>query len=67
MFDAEDFTVKFKLDKNVLNVSQDPTHHGFWVLNLEKGPMPDRFKGRYTKKNLAIRAAEEYIESRKKD
>lgn len=30
----EDTTIKFKLDKNILTVSSDPMHHGFW------GPQP---------------------------
>lgn len=64
---VEDSTVKFKLDKNTLTVSSDPIHHGFWQLNLERGPLPDKFRGKYTKKALAISAANFYIESRKKD
>lgn len=67
VIDVEDSTIKFKMDKNVLTVSSDPLHHGFWLLSLDRGSLPEVYKGRYTKKILAVKAAEQYIESRKKD
>lgn len=66
MQDAEDFTTKIKLDKNVLTISQDPLHHGFWVMSLDRGSLPDKFKGRYTRKSAALQAAKAYMDARSK-
>lgn len=57
-------TVEFKLDKNKLTVSQDLMHHGFWQMSLERGALPNQYRGRYTKKNEALKAAKAYMESR---
>jgi hypothetical protein len=57
----------FKLDKNILRVESDPLHHGFWSLSLAKGALPTAFRGRYTKRNAAIRAAQEYIALKTKE
>lgn len=65
---AEDSTTyKIKLEKNTLTVSSDPMHHGFWQLNLEKGAMPTQFRGRYTKRSEALKAAQLYIASKTKE
>lgn len=61
---AEDTTIKFQLDKNKLTVSQDLMHHGFWGLSLERGALPNEYRGRYTKKSEALKAAQIYMESR---
>lgn len=65
MQDAEDFTTKFKLDKNVLTISPDPLHHGFWLMSLDRGSLPTEYRGRYTKKSKILEAAKQYMELRK--
>lgn len=65
--DEDSTTFKIKLDKNTLTVSSDPLHHGFWQLNLEKGAMPTKFRGRYTKRAEALKAAKSYVASRTKE
>lgn len=67
VLDDEDFTVKIKMDRNTVTVSPDPLHHGFWQLSLDRGALPDRFRGKYTKKILAVKAAESYVASRAKE
>lgn len=56
--------MKFKLDKNTLNIESDPLHHGFWTLSLDRGALPTEFRGRYTKRTEALKAAQSYINSR---
>lgn len=65
MQNAEDTTTKIQLDRNVLNISQDPLHHGFWQLSLDRGSLPKEFQGRYTKRTEALKAAQVYIDNRK--
>lgn len=62
-----DSTIKYQLDKNTLTVFSNPAHHGFWGLRLAKGALPDRYRGWYTKRDQAIKAAKAYTEERKKD
>lgn len=59
-----DTTVTIKLGNNSLRLAQDPAHHGFWFLSLEKGQLPTEFRGRYTKKVEAEKAASRYIAGR---
>lgn len=61
---AEDTIVEFQLDKNKLKVSQDVMHHGFWGLSLERGALPNEYRGRYTKRSEALKAAKIYMASR---
>lgn len=63
----EDTTIKFKLDKNILTVSSDPMHHGFWALSLDRGALPTEFRGKYTKRSNALIAAKAYIASKTKE
>jgi hypothetical protein len=65
--DEEDFTTKIKMEKNTLTIAPDSTHHGFWVMSLDRGSLPEAYRGKYTKKGFALKAAEQYIEGRKKD
>lgn len=60
----EDTTIKFQLDKNKLSVTQDLFHHGFWGLSLDRGALPNEYRGRYTKRSEALKAAQRYMESR---
>jgi hypothetical protein len=62
--DAEDTTTKIKLDKNTLNIQSDPLHHGFWTLSLDRGALPERYRGKYTSRVLAMADAKAYISER---
>lgn len=60
-------TTKIKTDRNTVKIEADPLHYGFWRLSLERGQLPLKFRGVYTKRILAEEAAKLYAASRTKD
>lgn len=65
---AEDTsTTKIKTDKNVVHVTQDEFHFGFWKLSLDRGALPSKYRGQYTKRAFAEAAAKEYAMTKTKD
>lgn len=63
----KDFTkhVVFETNKTLVHLKQDKKY-GFWSLDTDfTGPMPVKYSSRYTSLNLAIEAAEKYIQDKK--
>lgn len=55
---------KITLPNNTVHIRcEDP--YGFWKISLEKGQLPEKFKGEYTTLTQAIRAAETWCSEKK--
>lgn len=55
---------KIELDGNTVHIeTRDP--YGFWHLSLEKGQLPEKYKGGYTTFTQALNAANEWLRNKK--
>jgi len=55
---------KITVSNNIIHIrSEDP--YGFWHLSLDKGQLPEKYKGAYTHLSQAIRAAQTWTQEKK--
>lgn len=55
---------KIVLPNNVIYLtSEDP--YGFWKISLERGQLPEKYKGGYTSFSMALRDAETWFKEKK--
>lgn len=64
MLSFDEDEIRWDVDGNTL-VAKCTNPHGFWVLSLTKGALPEQFRGHYSSLAAVERAARDYAGGRK--